>query len=200
MSSCGFLGRSLPYVVYEGSEGVTGRSWSAVYFQIGIYTPLILSTAAQPEWHDMNVVMKATANSHHLCSSPHTCKGNIELPGFLLHRFCHQKRVFSEKEGRNPWSRDGCWNSWQGEDNSVSALQIIQSLFSLGCISLLLSPFLNISPKPHRFRNTEFLPLSALFWLHRQSLTVKLGNKAKVAGTWQQSSDAGTNLVWEILR
>lgn len=90
-------------------------------------------------------------------------------------------------------------NSWQGADNSVSALRIIQSLFSLGCVPLLLSPFLNISPKPHHFRNTEFLPLSALFWLHRQSLTVKLGNKAKAAGTWQQSSDAGTNLVWEIL-
>lgn len=93
----------------KGVKELQGEAGVAVYFQIGIYTPLILSTVAQPEWHDMNVVMKAAANSHHLCSSPHTCKGNIELPGFLLHRFCHQKRVFSEKEGRKPWSRDGCW-------------------------------------------------------------------------------------------
>lgn len=85
-------------------------------------------------------------------------------------------------------------NRWTGEDNSVSALQIIRSLFSLRC-----TPFLNISPKPHHFRNTEFLLSSALFWLYRQSLTVKLSNKAKAAGTWQQSNAAGTNLVWEIL-
>lgn len=88
----------------------------------------------------------------------------------------------SEKAGRHGAEMaDG--NSWQGEDNSVSALQIIQSLLSLGCIPLLLSLLLNISLKLHHLRNTEFLLVRALFQLQKQSLTVKLSNKAKAAGT-----------------
>lgn len=177
----------------KGVKELQGEAGDAVYFQTGIYTPLILSMAGQPEWHDMNVVTKAAANSHHLCSSPRTCKGNVWIPGLLLHSLCHQKRyLVSEKAGRHGAEMaDG--SSWEGEDNSVSALQIIQSFLSLGCIPLLLSLLLNISPKHHHLRNTEFLLLSALFWLQKQSLTVKLSNKAKAAGTWQQSNDPGTN-------
>lgn len=78
------------------AKGMKELQGEAEDFQTGIYTPLILSPASQPEWHDMNVVRKAAANSHHSCSSPHTCKGNVWIPGLLLDALCHQKRVFSE--------------------------------------------------------------------------------------------------------
>lgn len=146
----------------KGVKELQGDAGDAVYFQTGIYTPLILSTAAEPEWHDVNVVMKAAANSR---SPLRTCEGNVWIPGLLLQSLCHQKGYFvSEKGGRHGAEMaDG--NGWEGEDSSVSALQIIQSLLSLGCTPLLLSLLLNILLKLHHLRNTEFLLLSALFWL-----------------------------------
>lgn len=79
-----------------------GVKEDAVHFQTRIYTPLILSTAAQPEWHDMNVVTKAVANPHHSCSSPCTCEGNVWVPGLPLHSICHQKRyLVSETAGKH---------------------------------------------------------------------------------------------------
>lgn len=102
------------------------------------------------------------------------------------------KEVFSEWDGRKAWSTDGWWKQLGRERASLLQL-CIQSLLSPGCTQLLLSLLLNISPKFHHLRNTEFLLLSALFWLQKQSLTVKLSNKAKAAGIWQQSTDPGTD-------
>jgi len=76
----------------EGVKELQGEAGVTVHFQTGIYTPLILSTAAEPEWHDMNVVTKAAANSLHPGSSPRTCEGNERIPGLLLHSLCHQKK------------------------------------------------------------------------------------------------------------
>lgn len=122
--------------------------------QTGIYTPLILSPASQPEWHDMNVVRKAAANSHHSCSSPRTCKGNVWIPGLLLDSLCHQKKKYlvSEKAWRHR-VEVAVGNSWEEKDNFVSALQIIQNLLSFGCILLLLCLLFNISPKLCLLRN-----------------------------------------------
>lgn len=86
----------------KGVKELQGEAGEAVHFQTGIYTPLIRSTAAQAEWHDMNVVRKAAANSHHSHSSPHTCEGNVGIPGSVLHSLCHQERyLVSEKAGRH---------------------------------------------------------------------------------------------------
>lgn len=166
-----------------GVKELQGDAGDAVYFQPGIYTPLILSTAAEPEWHDVNVVTMAAANSRRSRSALRTCEGNVWIPGLLLQSLCHQKGYFvSEKAGRHGAEMaDG--NRWEGEDNSVSALQIIQSLLSLGCTPLLLSLLLIILLKLHHLRNTEFLLLSALFWLRKQSLTPKSSNKAQAEGT-----------------